>query len=133
MNAPRQLSIAAAVFSFLLAGFRAHGAVRAADSPPPATEPTTRPAQLDLTVVDERSHQPLANASVVVRSPNGHEQNNLASNQIWLPGEWDAQVVKDYAVHGIPSIWLIGPDGKVIAKDLRGPAIKTAVANALGQ
>jgi hypothetical protein len=36
-------------------------------------------------------------------------------------------------VRGIPSIWLIGPDGKVIAKDLRGAQIKTTVATALGQ
>jgi hypothetical protein len=36
-----------------------------------------------------------------------------------------------YGVRGIPSIWLIGPDGKVIAKDLRGEEIKTAAAAAM--
>ncbi len=36
-----------------------------------------------------------------------------------------------YGVDGIPSVWLIGPDGKVIAKDLRGPAVAEAVAKML--
>ena len=49
-------------------------------------------------------------------------------------GEWaDGKLPDEYGVRGIPSIWLIGPDGKVIAKDLRGAQIKTAVATALGQ
>jgi peroxiredoxin len=60
------------------------------------------------------------------------KKNNLAWNQVFLPGQWEAATVKDYCVHGIPSIWLIGPDGKVIAKDLRGPAIRAAVESALG-
>jgi peroxiredoxin/uncharacterized GH25 family protein/protocatechuate 3,4-dioxygenase beta subunit len=47
-------------------------------------------------------------------------------------GEWSqAQVTKDYGVRGIPSIWLIGPDGKVLAKDLRGDAMKETVGDAL--
>jgi hypothetical protein len=33
-----------------------------------------------------------------------------------------------YGVRGIPSIWLIGPDGRILAKDLRGEAIQTTVA-----
>lgn len=36
-----------------------------------------------------------------------------------------------YGVDGIPSIWLIGPDGKVIAKELRGEEIIKAVKEAL--
>jgi beta-lactamase regulating signal transducer with metallopeptidase domain/thiol-disulfide isomerase/thioredoxin/protocatechuate 3,4-dioxygenase beta subunit len=47
-------------------------------------------------------------------------------------GAWSTtRVPADYGVRGIPSIWLIGPDGRVLAKDLRGDAIKTAVAEAL--
>jgi thiol-disulfide isomerase/thioredoxin len=47
-------------------------------------------------------------------------------------GDWsNATVPANYGVRGIPSIWLIGPDGKVVAKDLRGSAIKTAVDEAL--
>jgi hypothetical protein len=49
-------------------------------------------------------------------------------------GEWtDGKLPDEYGVRGIPSIWLIGPDGEVIAKDLRGAQIKTTVATALGQ
>jgi peroxiredoxin len=49
-------------------------------------------------------------------------------------GEWaDGKLPDAYGVRGIPSIWLIGPDGKVVAKDLRGGQIKDAVAKALAQ
>ena len=47
-------------------------------------------------------------------------------------GDWAKTTVPgDYAVEAIPAIILIGPDGKIVAKDLRGPAIKAAVAKAL--
>lgn len=49
-------------------------------------------------------------------------------------GAWSkTSVPADYGVRGIPSIWLIGPDGRVLAKDLRGDAIKAAVGEALGR
>jgi thiol-disulfide isomerase/thioredoxin/protocatechuate 3,4-dioxygenase beta subunit len=54
----------------------------------------------------------------------------------WLQGflgDWNKDTVtKDYCVRGIPSIFLIGPDGKIIAQNLRGEAIKNAVGSALG-
>jgi len=40
-------------------------------------------------------------------------------------------VTKKYGVSGIPSIWLIGPDGKVVANGLRGDGIMQAVRAAL--
>ena len=47
-------------------------------------------------------------------------------------GEWSKDTVtKDYAVFGIPSIFLIGPDGKIIAQNLREASIKQAVDSAL--
>src|SRR5207249_6911647 len=40
-------------------------------------------------------------------------------------GDWSkTSVPGDYAVEGIPAVFLIGPDGKIVAKDLRGAAIK---------
>jgi hypothetical protein len=36
-----------------------------------------------------------------------------------------------YGVNGIPAIFLIGPDGKIIAKELRGDDIKHAVETAV--
>jgi thiol-disulfide isomerase/thioredoxin len=48
-------------------------------------------------------------------------------------GKWsESKVTPLYGVEGIPSIFLIGPDGKIVARDLRGEAIKEAVGNALG-
>jgi peroxiredoxin len=53
----------------------------------------------------------------------------------WLQGflgDWSKDTVtKDYAVFGIPSIFLIGPDGKIIAQNLRDARIKEAVGSAL--
>jgi RNA polymerase sigma factor (sigma-70 family) len=49
-------------------------------------------------------------------------------------GEWaDGKLPDAYGIRGIPSIWLIGPNGNVVAKDLRGGQIKDAVAKALAQ
>lgn len=38
-----------------------------------------------------------------------------------------------YGVNGIPQIMLIGPDGTILARDLRGAAIEEAVIKALGK
>ena len=38
-----------------------------------------------------------------------------------------------YAVYGIPHVMLIAPDGTILARDLRGPAIDKAIAAALGK
>jgi thiol-disulfide isomerase/thioredoxin len=42
-----------------------------------------------------------------------------------------SRVLKGYGVSAIPATFLIGPDGKVIAKGVRGDEIKGAVAKAL--
>jgi peroxiredoxin len=48
-------------------------------------------------------------------------------------GEWSQTKLPDqYGVQGIPATFLVGPDGKIIAKGLRGGAIKEAVEKALG-
>jgi hypothetical protein len=36
-----------------------------------------------------------------------------------------------YGVDGIPAVFLIGPDGRILARDLRGPAIEQAITKAL--
>src|SRR5262249_32652539 len=41
------------------------------------------------------------------------------------------KVVEDYGL-GLPSIWLIGPDGRIVARDLRGEAIGESVVKSLG-
>jgi peroxiredoxin len=48
-------------------------------------------------------------------------------------GAWSqATVANLYGVQGIPSIFLIGPDGRIVERDLRGEEIRAAVARALG-
>lgn len=37
-----------------------------------------------------------------------------------------------YGIEGIPHIMLVGPDGQIVARDLRGEAIEAAVKSALG-
>ncbi len=55
------------------------------------------------------------------------EKEQIKWPQAFL-GEWSkATLPNDYGVHGIPSIWLIGPDGKVLAKDLRGAVMKSEI------
>jgi peroxiredoxin len=47
-------------------------------------------------------------------------------------GDWSkTSIPNDYGVEGIPSLFLIGPDGNIFAKDLRGSSVKSAVARAL--
>jgi peroxiredoxin len=43
----------------------------------------------------------------------------------------DSPVVSHYGATAIPATFLIGPDGRVLAKDLRGQQIMTAIAGAL--
>ena len=38
-----------------------------------------------------------------------------------------------YGVNGIPQIMLIAPDGTILARDLRGPAVEEAIIKALGK
>ncbi len=48
-------------------------------------------------------------------------------------GDWSkASLPAEYGLEGIPAIFLIGPDGKIIATDLRGEHIKGALERALG-
>jgi peroxiredoxin/uncharacterized GH25 family protein len=59
------------------------------------------------------------------------ESNALGWRQAFLGDFSEAKLPCEYGVRGIPSIWLIGPDGKVLAKDLRGEAVKEVVGKAL--
>jgi peroxiredoxin len=59
------------------------------------------------------------------------KKNGLLWVQGFL-GEAQKSPVPDlYGVEGIPQVFLIGPDGKILARDLRGPAIDQAVTEAL--
>jgi peroxiredoxin len=59
------------------------------------------------------------------------ESRGMAWTQGFL-GSWaSSPVTASYDVQAVPAIWLIGPDGRVVARNLHGPAIRTAVAKAL--
>jgi peroxiredoxin len=55
----------------------------------------------------------------------------------WVQGFLDdkdrAQITEKYGVAAIPATFLIGPDGKILATDLRGEKTAEAVAKALGE
>jgi peroxiredoxin len=45
---------------------------------------------------------------------------------------WNNEVAKQYRVQGIPQNFLIGPDGKIVAKNLRGSALEQKLCEVLG-
>ena len=59
------------------------------------------------------------------------EEHEIGWTQGFL-GDWsDDEVTKSYGVSGIPSIWLIGPDGTILARNLRGVGIASAINQAM--
>jgi peroxiredoxin len=60
------------------------------------------------------------------------EKEKLAWNHV-CEGKWNgSRIAELYNVMGIPSIFLIGPDGKIAAKDLRHHDLDKGVARLLG-
>ena len=65
-----------------------------------------------------------------------HKQHRTDYLQAYLgpivnDNDEDHPVAQAYGIDGIPAIWLIDPDGNIIARDLRGKAIKAEVEQAL--
>lgn len=54
-----------------------------------------------------------------------------AYSQGFLDGDHYLAIREAYGIRAIPSIWLVGPDGKIVARDLRGKALREAVREAL--
>lgn len=52
--------------------------------------------------------------------------------QGFLAEATDDPIYQSYGVERLPAVFLIGPDGKIVARDLRGSAIPEAIAGALG-
>ena len=44
---------------------------------------------------------------------------------------WDNEAGKKYGIESIPSVWIIGPQGQILAKNLRGSQVAGAVALAM--
>ena len=53
----------------------------------------------------------------------------------WLqvndPGDWNAKIVAQWGLYGIPTSYLIDKNGKLIAMDLRGKDLETALKDLL--
>lgn len=60
------------------------------------------------------------------------QTRNMPWQQFFDGGGWHNKVAAKYVVHSIPATYLIDKDGKLLAKNLRGPALEQAVAAALG-
>ena len=68
------------------------------------------------------------------KTPRDYAKKHELGWTMGFLGDWSkADLPAQYGVQGIPSIYLIGPDGKIIARDLRGESIKAAVERALGK
>jgi peroxiredoxin len=59
------------------------------------------------------------------------EENDIPWPQIFVGEEFKSGIAKDYRIPGVPWIFLVGPDGKIIAKGLRGEELTPAVRGAL--
>jgi len=60
------------------------------------------------------------------------EKNHMPWRQIYDGGYWDAEVAQMYDVNSIPFTLLVGRDGKIIGKGLRGEKLEAAVKTAIG-
>ncbi len=83
-------------------------------------------------------HKKYADKGVVViglnvwDKPDAQRKTIETMNMTWLQLADTTKVATDtYGVNGIPQIMLIGKDGTILARDLRGEAIETAIVEAL--
>lgn len=61
------------------------------------------------------------------------KKDGLPWHQISDLGGWKNKVANDFGVRSIPHTVLIGKDGKIIARGLRGPALETKLAELFGE
>lgn len=61
------------------------------------------------------------------------EEDGLGWNQISELKYWDCDAVKAYGVRGIPAMFLLDSENRVIAKNLRGEELREAIREALGK
>ncbi|MCW5557966.1 MAG: thioredoxin family protein [Verrucomicrobiae bacterium] len=69
-----------------------------------------------------------------INAPRAFAEKHDAGWIMGFLGDWSKTNLPDqYGVSGIPSIFLIGPDGKILAKDLRGENIQATVERILAK
>ena len=60
------------------------------------------------------------------------KDDNLTWTQVSDLKFWNNEVAVKYKIQMIPQNFLIGPDGKIVAKNLRGPALESKLCELLG-
>jgi peroxiredoxin len=60
------------------------------------------------------------------------KEDNLTWTQVSDLQYWNNAVARLYNIQSIPQNFLIGPDGKIIAKNLRGTALESKLCELLG-
>ena len=63
---------------------------------------------------------------------NAIKEDNLAWTQVSDLQFWNNAAAKLYKVQGIPQNFLVDPEGKIVAKNLRGPALREKLCELLG-
>ncbi|WP_342085080.1 TlpA disulfide reductase family protein [Dyadobacter sp. OTU695] len=63
---------------------------------------------------------------------NAIKKDGLPWTQVSDLKGWDNQVCKLYGVESVPKNFLVDPDGKIVAKDLRGPELNRKLSEILG-
>ena len=87
----------------------------------------------DGRVITETKHHKRSHIDAdPVRLRNFIEERGLAWVQ-GLLGDEAESVLMEYGIYGMPTTLLIGPDGRIIASELREENITAAVRQALGQ
>ena len=61
------------------------------------------------------------------------QQDGMTWPQYFDGQGWQNKLAVKYGVEAIPFAVLVGPDGKIIGKELRGEALEDAVAGALAK
>jgi peroxiredoxin len=60
------------------------------------------------------------------------KEDKLAWTQVSDLKFWQNEVAMKYKVQGIPQNFLVGPDGKIVGKNLRGPQLESKLCELLG-
>lgn len=60
------------------------------------------------------------------------KEDNLAWTQVSDLRYWQNEVAQKYKIESIPQNYLIGPDGKIVGKNLRGEALEAKLCELLG-
>ncbi len=60
------------------------------------------------------------------------QEDNLSWTHVSDLKFWQNEVAVKYKIQNIPQNFLVGPDGKIVAKNLRGPALESKLCELLG-